>query len=167
MPQKSTFYLPTQKQTPCILIASGAGIAPFMSFLEDKAHELNKNGVSNFGEMNLFFGFRHPDQDYLYKEQLASYKSQGMLDRNFEAVSRGAGKKTYVQDALRSQKDMVKYYLETEGRFYVCGGKDMADGVTKVIEDCISELNGGGIEKDSVILDKLKKDERLNIEAWG
>jgi NADPH-ferrihemoprotein reductase len=49
MPQKSTFYLPTEKQTPCILIASGAGIAPFMSFLEDKAHDLNKNGVSNLG----------------------------------------------------------------------------------------------------------------------
>jgi sulfite reductase alpha subunit-like flavoprotein len=115
------------------LIGSGAGIAPFMSFLEDKAHELNTNGVSNFGEMNLFFGFRNPEQDYLYKQQLATYKSTGMLDRVFEAVSRGAGKKTYVQDALKSQKDMVKYYLETEGRFYVCGGKAMAEAVTQVI----------------------------------
>jgi sulfite reductase alpha subunit-like flavoprotein len=83
--------------------------------------------------MNLFFEFRHFDQDYLYKERLASYKSQGILDRIFEAMSRGAGKKTYVQDALKSQKDMVKYYLETEGRFYLCGGNDMAHGVTKVI----------------------------------
>jgi sulfite reductase alpha subunit-like flavoprotein len=65
-----------------------------MSFLEDKAHELNKNGVSNFGDMNLFFGFRNFDKDYLYKERLASYKSQGILERIFEAMSRGASKKT-------------------------------------------------------------------------
>jgi sulfite reductase alpha subunit-like flavoprotein len=62
---------------------------------------------------------------------------------------------------------MVKYYFETEVIFYLCGGKDMAHGVTKVISDCIVELNGGGIEKASAILEKLKKDERLNIEAWG
>jgi sulfite reductase alpha subunit-like flavoprotein len=95
----------------------------------------------------------------MYKERLASYKSQGILDRNFEAVSRGAGKKTYVEDTLKSQKDLVKYYLETEGRFYLCGGK--------VIEDCIAELNGGGFEKASAMFEKLKKDEKLNIEAWG
>jgi sulfite reductase alpha subunit-like flavoprotein len=69
----------------------------------------------------------------MYKERLASYKSQGILDRNFEAVSRGAGKKTYVEDTLKSQKDLVKYYLETEGRFYLCGGKDMAHGVQKLL----------------------------------
>ena len=44
----------------------------------------------------LFFGCRHPDQDFLYADELKSLASGGITEL-FTAFSRGDGPKTYVQ----------------------------------------------------------------------
>lgn len=167
MPQKSTFYMPTLPNTHCLCIASGAGIAPFMSMLEDRAFDLKNGGSSNIGEMTMFFGYRNPNQDFLYRDQLKAYQDSGVLANLFNAVSRGDSPKAYVQDLLESNSDIVKSHLGNNGRIYVCGNGAMARAVTEVIEKCIAQNSNCSLGSAGEIVAEMKKNGRLCIEAWG
>ena len=54
----------------------------------------------------LFFGCRHPDQDFLYADELRAFAAAGIAELH-TAFSRGEGPKTYVQHLVAAQKDRV------------------------------------------------------------
>ena len=49
------------------------------------------------GPAILFFGCRHRLQDYIYKDELATFRESGALDTLFVAFSRDGAQKDYVQ----------------------------------------------------------------------
>ena len=51
----------------------------------------------------LFFGCRHPEQDFIYADELKEYAAAGIVELHV-AFSRDDGKKTYVQDLSRSRR---------------------------------------------------------------
>merc|ERR1712126_428527 len=61
----SALRLP-EKDVPIIMVAAGAGVAPFRGFWE----ELRKGPQS--APAALFFGCRHPEQDWIFKEEMSS-----------------------------------------------------------------------------------------------
>jgi sulfite reductase alpha subunit-like flavoprotein len=86
--RESTFSLPKNPQTPVIMIASGAGIAPFKGFTDEKEFVNAKGEKSLFGEMSLFFGCRGKNWDYLYKDELIEHEKSKTLNNLFMAFSR-------------------------------------------------------------------------------
>ena len=58
----------------------------------------------------LFFGCRHPDQDYIYAKELKEQVDAGNVDLAV-AFSRHDGKKTYVQDLLKEKADKVAPHI--------------------------------------------------------
>ena len=62
------FYLPKDSTTPVILIGAGTGVAPFMGFLQERAEQKHQN--IDVGQVLIFFGCRHPKQDYIYQERV-------------------------------------------------------------------------------------------------
>ena len=68
----------------------------------------------------LFFGCRHPDQDYLYADELKAFAADGITELH-TAFSRGEGPKTYVQNLVAAQKDRVWSLIEQGAIIYVCG----------------------------------------------
>ena len=68
------------------MIGPGTGVAPFLGFLEHRRNQ-RRNGTG-LGRAWLFFGCRHPDQDYIYREELAEFVSDGTLDRLTVCFSR-------------------------------------------------------------------------------
>jgi len=46
------------------MIGTGTGVAPFFSIIENKLYSKE----SNFGELELVFGFRKKDMDFIKKE---------------------------------------------------------------------------------------------------
>jgi sulfite reductase alpha subunit-like flavoprotein len=157
-----------EKDVPIIMIAAGAGIAPFRGFVED----LRKS--SRNAPAMLFFGCRHPDKDWLYKQEMnAAVKLRtGAMTRLqvgvkrplaalFPAFSRPdeESSKKYVQDAIREQTSTVKQALESDASVFICGSTAMGNAVLEALADCCD--NGKGM------VENLRKEGRIIAEMWG
>src|SRR6201999_3253760 len=115
---KAGFRLPDDPAVPVIMIGPGTGLAPFRGFLQERA-ALKAKGVT-LGQAILFFGCRHPAQDYLYADELKGFAADGVAELH-TAFSRGDGPKTYVQNLLAQQKDKVWSLIERGAVIFVCG----------------------------------------------
>ncbi|MFN4203871.1 MAG: PepSY domain-containing protein [Tabrizicola sp.] len=115
-------------RTPLILIGAGTGIGPLAGFIRANARRR---------PVHLFFGMRHADSDFLYREDLVGWKADGRLSALTTAVSRGA-RPHYVQDALRAEAEQVAEAVRRGARVMVCGGREMAQGVGRALEEILA-----------------------------
>lgn len=167
----SPLQLP-DKDVPIIMVGAGAGVAPFRGFWE----ELKRR--SQTAPAALFFGCRHPEQDWLFKDEMNAAIKLGAsgcaalsrvqvgpkrpLTCLFPAFSRpGDGKeKTYVQDAIKAQSASVKVWVEKMGgSVFICGSSAMGHAVL----DTLAGLLEGGNER----VEGLRKEGRIVAEMWG
>ncbi|MFG3757349.1 NADPH-dependent assimilatory sulfite reductase flavoprotein subunit, partial [Klebsiella pneumoniae] len=72
----------------------------------------------DLGPAMLFFGCRHPDQDFLYAGELQQFAADGVTELHV-AFSRGEGPKTYVQHLIAAQQDRVWNLIERGAIVYV------------------------------------------------
>ena len=100
------------------MIGPGTGLAPFRGFLQERAARKAKGAT--LGPAMLFFGCRHPDQDYLYADELKAFAADGITELH-TAFSRADGPKTYVQNLVAAQQDRVWSLIENGAIIYVCG----------------------------------------------
>ena len=115
---------------PLILIGAGTGIGPLAGFIRANASRR---------PIHLFFGMRHPDSDFLYGEELEGWRRNGQLQRFDTACSR-ARQPRYVQDALRGESAEVARMVREGARVMVCGGRDMAAGVSAALADTLAPI---------------------------
>lgn len=66
--------------TPLLFIGPGTGIAPFRAMIMQES-KLGVNAVSNYNAkpMHLYFGCRHKDKDFLYRELLLKWEEDGLI----------------------------------------------------------------------------------------
>src|SRR5206468_8100131 len=99
---KAGFRLPDDSAVPIIMIGPGTGLAPFRGFLQERA--ARKAQGATLGGAMLFFGCRHPDQDFLYRDELKAFEAGGITELH-TAFSRGDGPKTYVQHLVAANAE--------------------------------------------------------------
>lgn len=158
------FRLPEDPATPVIMIGPGTGIAPFRGFLGERA-ALKAEGKA-LGQAMLFFGCRHPDQDFIYREELEGFAEDGVADLHV-AFSRQEKKKTYVQDMIREQRDAVWALIEAGARIYVCGdGSRMEPDVRRALSLIYSEEKDVGAEAANAWMDQMSDQGRYNLDVW-
>ncbi|MCL7466817.1 PepSY domain-containing protein [Phaeovulum sp. NW3] len=119
-----------QGRAPLILIGAGTGIGPLAGIIRANARRR---------PVQLFFGMRHPDSDFLYRDDLAVWQAARRLSRLSTAVSRGA-RPHYVQDALRAEAAQVAEAIRQGAKVMVCGGRDMAQGVAQAMQDILAPM---------------------------
>ena len=132
-PTKAGFRLPEDPATPIIMIGPGTGLAPFRGFLEERSAQKAKG--QTLGPAMLFFGCRHPDQDFIYAHELKAFATDGIVDLHV-AFSRVHEAKTYVQDLITAQADAVFALIDRGAIIYVCGdGSKMEPAVKSALMD--------------------------------
>lgn len=136
---KSHFRLPDDPLQDIILIGPGTGLAPLRGFLQERNYQ--KAHHIPIGRQLLFFGCRHVDQDFIYRQELEGYLQSGLLQGLFVAFSRMPNQpKVYVQDLLRQHAPLVWEYVQNKARILVCGdGKHMAPAVRKALMDIFAQ----------------------------
>ena len=77
-----------------------------------------------------------PPRPLLAGLHLSSWQTDGKLAHLSIAVSRGE-RPQYVQDVLRLQAPQVVAAIRQGARIMVCGGRDMARGVTEALTDIL------------------------------
>ncbi|HET7888318.1 MAG TPA: cytochrome P450 [Bradyrhizobium sp.] len=162
---KAGFRLPADPAVPIIMIGPGTGLAPFRGFLQERA-ALKAKG-STLGPAMLFFGCRHPEQDYLYAEELKAFAAEGITDL-YTAFSRGDGPKTYVQNLIAAQKDKVWALIERGAIIYVCGdGGKMEPDVKAALVAIYRENSGADAQGGQRWIDDLGAKNRYVLDVWA
>jgi len=124
------------------------------------------------GEIDLYFGCRYSDHDYLYEAELAAFKSTGILSNLYTAFSREHGKeKMYVQNVMQDKPEckqrLTEMILNKNASVYVCGdgnamGKDVQQAIVNVLADKLES-------KQSALsyLDQMKTSGRFVLDIWS
>ncbi|NWY17656.1 MTRR reductase, partial [Aphelocoma coerulescens] len=169
----NAFHLPADPSVPFIMVGPGTGISPFIGFLQHRQKLREQHPDWKFGETWLFFGCRHQDRDYLFK-QLRYFLENGTLTYLKVCFSRDSSTAEvappkYVQDVLRlCAKEVARVLLKDRGYFYVCGDKKhMADDVSDAVVDILSmEMEADKLEAMK-ILAMLREAKRYLQDVWS
>jgi cytochrome P450/NADPH-cytochrome P450 reductase len=162
---KAGFRLPDDDRVPLIMIGPGTGLAPFRGFLQERAARQARGAV--LGPALLFFGCRHPMQDYLYAEELQGFAAGGIAELH-TAFSRGGGPKTYVQHLIAAQKDRVLDLIEQGAIVYVCGdGGKMEPGVKAALVALYRERSGCDAAAGAAWIVELGARNRYVLDVWA
>lgn len=162
---KAGFRLPENPSTPIIMVGPGTGLAPFRGFLQERA-AMKAKGKS-LGASMLFFGCRHPEQDFLYADELKSFADQGVTDLHV-AFSRADTPKSYVQDLIAAQKDKVWKLIEAGAIIYVCGdGGKMEPDVKRVLTTIYRERSGADEAAALRWIDSMGTQNRYVLDVWA
>ena len=150
---------------PIIMIGPGTGLAPFRGFLQERAARKAKG--ASLGPAMLFFGCRHPDQDYLYADELKAFAADGITELH-TAFSRAEGPKTYVQHLVAAQKDRVWSLIEQGAIIYVCGdGGKMEPDVKAALVAIYRERSGRRCRCRAALDRRSRREEPLRARCLG
>lgn len=165
--RKSQFRLPFKPSTPVVMIGPGTGIAPFVGFVQERAW-LKQQG-KDVGETVLYYGCRHENEDYLYREELAQFHKEGALTQLNVAFSRDQAQKVYVQHLLKKNKEGVwKLIHEGNAHIYVCGdARSMARDVQNTFYEIVAEFGSMTQPQAVDYVKKLMTKGRYSLDVWS
>ncbi|KHJ91157.1 FAD binding domain protein [Oesophagostomum dentatum] len=136
--RKSQMRLPHRTTTPVIMVGPGTGFAPFRAFIQERKFQKDLGEFllaspkiqivfidfflgKEMGPMMLYYGCRHPEHDYIYRDEIEQWVSEGVITDLYCAFSRAQAHKIYVQDRLWESRDKVWGAVEAGAHIYVCG----------------------------------------------
>ncbi|XRG80012.1 sulfite reductase subunit alpha [Rossellomorea sp. GAMAL-10_SWC] len=155
------FYLPESGDKDIIMVGPGTGIAPFRSFIQERA----VNKVS--GRSWLFFGDQHEASDYLYKDELEKYQQDGVLTKIDTAFSRDTDQKVYVQHKMLENSKELYEWIEKGAYFYVCGDKEyMAKDVNEALITILEKEGAMEREAAEAHLKDMQKQGRYQRDVY-
>lgn len=134
------------------------------------------------GDIDLFFGCRRSDHDYLYKNELEMYKSSGILTNLYTAFSREEGmEKKYVQTIMQNNvecgKRVVEMIMNKGASVYICGdgnvmGKDVQETIISLLATDL--INNGtctnldeATDRATSHVDQMKTTGRFVLDIWS
>ncbi|MCF2864061.1 assimilatory sulfite reductase (NADPH) flavoprotein subunit [Pseudoalteromonas sp. Cnat2-41] len=155
------FRLPSDDNTPVIMIGPGTGIAPFRAFLQER------EARDAQGKNWLFFGNPHFTQDFLYQTEIQGYLKSGLLTNIDVAWSRDQAEKVYVQDRLREQGEQLFAWLEQGAHLYVCGDANrMAKDVHQALIDVVKTYGNKDDESAEQYIKDLRSANRYQKDVY-
>ncbi|MFH5185229.1 sulfite reductase subunit alpha [Paenibacillus sp. TAB 01] len=155
------FNLPESPDKDIIMVGPGTGIAPFRSFIQERA-------VSKApGRAWLFFGDQRSATDFLYQSELEQYRQDGALTRLDAAFSRDTVQKVYVQHKMLENSKELFGWLEGGAYFYICGDKQyMAKDVHNTLISIIETEGAMTREAAEAYLSAMQEQGRYQRDVY-
>jgi cytochrome P450/NADPH-cytochrome P450 reductase len=160
------FHLQADVTKPMLFVSAGTGFAPMRAFLWERL-ALKREGAA-LAEAALFNGILSRSLDYIYRDEIAMFAAEGVLDHVYLVTSRDRpGRREYVQEQLRRQSALVWRLLESGGYVYVCGSHPMREGVHDAFVDIVGEHGAMPREHAEAFLERLEMSEnRYRPDLW-
>ncbi|XP_064189216.1 methionine synthase reductase isoform X1 [Anguilla rostrata] len=169
-----SFRLPSDPAVPLIMVGPGTGVAPFIGFLQHREKQRQEAPDAVFGETWLFFGCRHKDREFLFREELERFVEKGILTHLHVTFSRDSSEGTesgprYVQhNLLLHAQNVANILLKQNGCLYVCGdaknmAKDVNDTLIEIVE---KELQVDKLEAMKTLAG-LREQKRYLQDIWS
>ncbi|MER2191449.1 MAG: assimilatory sulfite reductase (NADPH) flavoprotein subunit [Solibacillus sp.] len=155
------FKLPQNPDTPILMIGAGTGIAPFRSFVEERAER------GDAGKAWLFFGDQHFVTDFLYQTEWQRWLQDGSLTEMSVAFSRDTEHKVYVQHRLKENAQQVYEWLEQGAVIYVCGDeKTLAVSVDEALQTIVEQVGGKTQQEAQEFIRNLRAEQRYQRDVY-
>lgn len=155
------FGLPSDPDTPIIMIGPGTGVAPFRAFLQERA------AIRATGKNWLFFGHQRSAHDFFYGDEFDQMKASGLLTRLSLAWSRDGNEKFYVQDRMREVGRDLWAWLAEGAHVYVCGdAKRMAKDVERALVDIVAQFGARSADEAIAYVANLKNVGRYQQDVY-
>ena len=159
--QNPNFKMPSNPDTPLIMIGPGTGVAPFRSFLAEREE------IGATGKTWLFYGDQHFSTDFLYQTDWQRWLKDGVLTRMDVAFSRDTDKKVYVQHRMLEKSKELYQWLQEGASVYVCGDeKRMAHDVHAALASIIEREGGFSPEEAAEYLSRMQQDKRYQRDVY-
>lgn len=155
------FHLPTDPQTPMIMVGAGTGIAPFRGFLQER------EATAAPGRSWLFFGEQYSATDFYYRDELEEWLQNGVLTRLDTAFSRDGAEKVYVQQRMLEQGAALWRWLRDGAFFYVCGDASrMAKDVDIALKQVVQTHGNMDADQASRWVEAMAKAKRYRRDIY-
>ena len=160
-PQKN-FRLPTDPNTPIVMIGASTGIAPFRAFLQERMV------TESPGKNWLIFGCRNVGDDFLYQDELQQFQVRGTLNRFDVAFSRDQTEKVYVQHLIQKKAAKLWHWVQQGAHIYVCGdAANMAKSVETALLESAMAVGGHSAETAQNWIAEMRQDGRYQRDVYG
>ena len=148
-----------------IMIATGAGLAPFRGFLQERAAEAQHASIA---ESMLFFGCRNSGPDFLIGDDLQRYDADGVAELVMAYSDEPGLRRKFVQDRIRDKQDRVWELMEQGANVYVCGHAGrVAPAARAVFEEIYSHKTGASRTAAQEWLQDLRDNDRYLEDIWA
>ena len=162
----------TEKMKDGDEMSTGTWRGDFELGSSDLPHESNNVGrfiqSTPAGPVTLFFGCRD-NSDFLYKEELEKFLTNGTLTSLHVARSRITAEKEYVTHKIKERgEEIARFLIKDGGYVYVCGdGNHMAKDVYAAIKQTLQDHGNLTDEQADITLDDLKVRRRYIMDIWS
>ncbi|KAF4437554.1 putative bifunctional P-450:NADPH-P450 reductase [Fusarium austroafricanum] len=169
-PELRTAMMNPEPRVPIIMIAVGAGLAPFMGYLQKRYLQTQKSGHLSASSTTLFFGCRGAKMDNICRDTLDEYSRAGVVTVH-RAFSRDWDSPyKYVQHLVARHGDTLARMWGQGAIVMICSGKKVSDDVLDVLGPILhgedKRLGATRAENWKVWREGIKK-ERLILEVFG
>ena len=168
-PARQAFRAGADPDRNVILVSAGTGVAPFRGFIGDRLAA--REAGEPYTAALCFFGVRHPDVDYLFRDEAQEAERLGVV-RMRPAFSRLPGDEVrYVQDRIAADADEVWDLLGDPAKnthVYVCGdGAAMAPAVRDAFRRIYRDKTGADDAAARDWLADLVTADRYVEDVWA
>jgi sulfite reductase (NADPH) flavoprotein alpha-component len=144
-----------------VMIGPGTSIAPCRGFLHER------RAVGARGEHWLLFGGQHNASDFLFKEEMETFRQEGLLTRLDTAFSRDQPDKIYAQHRMIEQAKELFDWIEHGAHVYVCGDASRtAKDVDTAHHEIIQSAGGKSASEAADYVMCLKSERRYQRDVY-
>lgn len=165
------FRLPADPAvTPVVMVAAGAGLAPFRGFVQERAALMAAGKGKGLAPALLFFGCRGAGDD-LYRGEFDEWERQGVV-RVFRAYSREAEGRDaegckYVQDRVWRERGVVRELWDRGAKLYVCGRGVIGQEVGRVMRRVFVEAGVCKTDEEAERWWEGLRNERVAVDTFA